>query len=90
MNQAVPIIASDAVGAAAGALVRHERNGLVVPAGDAPALGAAIRRMHDDTALREQLGANARRDVAAFTVEGFAAGFVAALHAASHRRKDYR
>ena len=31
MHQGVPVIATDAVGAAAGGLVRHERNGLVVP-----------------------------------------------------------
>ena len=31
MNQSTPIIASDEVGAVAGGLVRHERNGLVVP-----------------------------------------------------------
>ena len=34
-NQGVPVIATDAVGAVAGGLVRHERTGLVVPAGDA-------------------------------------------------------
>ncbi len=90
MNQAVPIIATDAVGAAAGGLVRHERNGLVVPADDAVALAGAVRRLHDDGALRSTLGANAKRDVQAFTFEGFAAGFEAAIHAASHRRKDYR
>jgi glycosyltransferase involved in cell wall biosynthesis len=90
MNQSAPIIATDAVGAAAGGLVRHERNGLVVPAADPAALGAAIRRLHDDRELCARLGADARRDVAAFTFEGFAAGFEAALRASSHRRKDYR
>ena len=40
MNQATAIIASDAVGAAAGGLVRDGRNGLIVPAGDAGALAA--------------------------------------------------
>ena len=34
-DQGVPVIATDAVGAAAGGLVQHERTGLVVPAGDA-------------------------------------------------------
>ena len=34
-NQGVPVIATDAVGAAAGGLIEHERTGLVVPAGDA-------------------------------------------------------
>ena len=42
-HQGVPVIATDAVGAAAGGLVRHERTGLVVPAGDAAALRAAHR-----------------------------------------------
>ena len=79
MNQSTPVIASDEVGAAAGGLVRHERNGLVVPAGDVPALAGALRRLHDDPALRGELGANARRDVAAYTFEAWAAGFAGAL-----------
>ena len=51
-NQGVPVIATDAVGAVAGGLVRHERTGLVVPAGDVGALAAALRRMHDEPELR--------------------------------------
>ena len=47
-HQGVPVIATDAVGAAAGGLVRHEHTGLIVPAGDARALRAAIHRLHDD------------------------------------------
>ena len=64
MNQHLPVIATDAVGAAAGGLVRHERNGLVVRAGDHDALAAALRTLHDDPELRARLGANAARDVA--------------------------
>ncbi len=79
MNQSTPVIASEEVGAVAGGLVRHERNGLVVAADDAPALAAALRRMHDDRALRAELGANARRDVAAYTFEAWAAGFQSAI-----------
>ena len=79
MNQRVPVIATDAVGAAAGGLVRHERNGLVVPAGDAGALAGALRRLHDDPAERDRLGAAAARDVTAFTYEAWAAGFSGAL-----------
>ena len=62
-DQGVPVIATDAVGAAAGGLVQHERTGLVVPAGDERALAAALRRLHDDPALRARLGANAREAV---------------------------
>ncbi|MEA2150056.1 MAG: hypothetical protein QOD69_1886 [Solirubrobacteraceae bacterium] len=79
MNQSTPVIASDEVGAAAGGLVRHERNGLVVRAGDADALAGALRRLHDDAGLRAQLGANARRDVAPYTFEAWAGGVDAAL-----------
>jgi glycosyltransferase involved in cell wall biosynthesis len=79
MNQHTPIIATDAVGAAAGGLVRHERNGLVVPPGDPGALAAAIRRLHDDRDLRVRLGAAGARDVAAYTYEAWAGGFSAAL-----------
>jgi hypothetical protein len=79
MNQALPIIASDETGAAAGGLVRHERNGLVTPAGDVPALTSALRRLHGDPALRARLGEAGRRDVGAYTHEAYAAGFAEAL-----------
>ncbi len=81
MNQGLPVIASDAVGAAAGGLVEHERTGLVVPAGDAAALAGALRRLHDEPALRERLGATAREAVAAYTGEAWAAGLGRALTA---------
>ena len=85
-NQGVPVIATDAVGAVAGGLVRHERTGLVVPAGDVPALAAALRRMHDEPELRARLGAAAREAVKAYTHEAWAAGVSNALHSvgASH------
>jgi glycosyltransferase involved in cell wall biosynthesis len=83
MNQHLPVIATDAVGAAAGGLVRHERNGLVVRAGDRDALAAALRRLHDDPALRAQLGANAARDVAAYTQAAWADAFAEALRGAT-------
>jgi glycosyltransferase involved in cell wall biosynthesis len=83
MNQRLPIIATDAVGAAAGGLVRHERNGLVVPAGDADALAGALRTVHDDPSLRAELGANGARDVASYTHTAWADGFAAALRSAT-------
>ena len=86
MHRGLPVIATDAVGAAAGGLIRDERNGLVVPAGDPRALAHALRRLHDDAPLRERLGAAAREDVAAYTFDAFAAGFSAALREASAAR----
>ena len=88
MHMNVPVIASDAVGAAAGGLVRHERNGLIVPANDAEALAGALRRMAGDDTLRRTLGTNAGRDVAAFTPEAWAAGMAAAVESAERRRRN--
>jgi|HubBroStandDraft_3_1064219.scaffolds.fasta_scaffold20622_2 glycosyltransferase involved in cell wall biosynthesis len=79
MNRGLPVIASDAVGAAAGGLVRDARNGLVVPAGDAVALAAAMRRLARDPALRARLGAAAREDVSAYSYDAWAEGFSRAL-----------
>jgi glycosyltransferase involved in cell wall biosynthesis len=83
MNQRVPIIATDAVGAAAGGLVRDGRNGLVVPAGDADALAAALRTLHGDRELRSRLGENGARDVAAYTHAAWADAFAQALRGAT-------
>ena len=85
-NQGVPVIASDAVGAAAGGLVRHEETGLVVPAGDPGALADALRRLHDDAPLRRRLGERAREAVKAYTFEAWASGFSRALSAVGTSR----
>jgi glycosyltransferase involved in cell wall biosynthesis len=75
------VIATDAVGAAAGGLVRHERTGLIVPAGDVDALRSAIHRLHDDADLRRTLGENARAAVAEYTYDAWAQGMSRALDA---------
>lgn len=80
MNQHLPIIATDAVGAAAGGLVRHERNGLVVPAGDTMALAGALERLHEDVPLRTTLGAQAARDVSPYTHAAWAEAFASVLN----------
>ena len=79
MNQRAAIIASDAVGAAAGGLVRDGRNGLIVPAGDSAALAAGLSRLATDRELTARLGDAGARDVAAFSYDAWAAGFEAAI-----------
>jgi len=79
MNRGLPVIASDAVGAAAGGLVRDHRNGLVVPAGDAVALAAALRTLASDAPLRARMGAAGRADVDAYSHDSWARGFSEAL-----------
>ena len=81
MSQGRPVIATDAVGAAAGGLVRDGETGLVVAAGDAAALSGAMGRLLGDRELRERLGAAGREEVAAYTYEAAADGFAEALRA---------
>lgn len=87
-DQGVPVIATTAVGAAAGGLVRHEQTGLVVPAGDAGALAGALARVHADPELRARLGAAGRAAVAAgHSHAHWAAGMSRALAAAGAGRR---
>jgi glycosyltransferase involved in cell wall biosynthesis len=79
MNRGLPVIVSDAVGAAAGGLVRDGLNGLVVPGGDSASLAAAIRRLAGDAALRARLGEAGAGDVRAYTHDAWAQGFSEAL-----------
>jgi glycosyltransferase involved in cell wall biosynthesis len=79
MNRQLPVIVSDAVGAAAGGLVRDGRNGLVVPAGNPTALAAAMRRLAGDAQLRARLGAAGASDVLAYNYKAWAEGFSRAL-----------
>jgi glycosyltransferase involved in cell wall biosynthesis len=79
MNRGLAVIASDAVGAAAGGLVRDGENGLVVPAGRAAPLADAIGALAADPQLRERLGVKGREDVRQYTSEAWAGGFSAAL-----------
>jgi glycosyltransferase involved in cell wall biosynthesis len=61
MASGVAIVASRAGQLAS--VLEDERNGLLVPPGDAPAMGAAILRLLKDRPLRTRLGAQARHDV---------------------------
>ncbi len=79
MNRGLPVIASDAVGAAAGELVKDGRNGLVVPAGEPVALAAALRELAGDPALRARMGAVGRADISSYTYDAWACGFSDAL-----------
>lgn len=62
-----PVLATRTGGVAE--VVRHERNGLLVPPGDAGALAAAVRRFFGDAALREALRGAAAASVAEYAPE---------------------
>jgi glycosyltransferase involved in cell wall biosynthesis len=57
------VIASNLPGIAE--VITDGENALLVPPGDAPALAAAIQRLRDDAALRQQLAEAAYREVMA-------------------------
>jgi glycosyltransferase involved in cell wall biosynthesis len=81
MHQGTPVIASDAVGAAAGGLVVDGRTGLVVPAGDADVLAARLSMLAKAPDLRARLGDQAHAKVAGYTPERWAEGMSHALAA---------
>ena len=88
MHQGRPVIATDAVGAVAGGLVRDGETGLVIPAGDPDALASATQHLLSDDALRNRLGEAAKRAVAPYTYDAMAAGFDQALEAAGATRRS--
>lgn len=75
MNQGLPVIATDAVGAAAGGLVQDGVNGFVVPEQDSNALVQALRRILDEPNLRDCLGHNARYIITEWDNERMVLGF---------------
>jgi glycosyltransferase involved in cell wall biosynthesis len=75
----LPVIASDAVGAAPD-LVRHGENGFVYPAGDIDALARALGILLADPNRRRQMGDRSREIVAAFSYEADLRGILEALH----------
>jgi len=78
-NQGVPVIATDAVGAAAGGLVQDGINGFVVPERGSVALAKALRRILDDPDLRERFSQNARQIIATWDNERMVLGFRQAI-----------
>jgi glycosyltransferase involved in cell wall biosynthesis len=78
-HAAVPVIATDAVGAAAGGLVQDGRNGFIVRERDPEGLRAAIQRLVSDPELATRLGDQARSDVERFSHRAMADAFEAAI-----------
>lgn len=61
MAMALPAIASNVGGVPE--IIKHEKNGLLVPAGDVGELMKGILRIADDPSLRVQLGDQAAKDI---------------------------
>jgi glycosyltransferase involved in cell wall biosynthesis len=89
MNQGCPVVATDAVGAAAGGLVHDNINGLVIPERDPGALTAALQRLLDQPDLRGRMSQNSREIVTGWDNEHMVLGFRKALeHVMGNRGTD--
>jgi glycosyltransferase involved in cell wall biosynthesis len=88
MHQGTPVIATTAVGAVAGGLVRDGRTGRVVAPDDAPALAAAIDGLLADSDLAARLGQAGREAAAGYTYAAMVAAFGQALELARRRTGD--
>ena len=90
-NQGVPVVATEAVGAAAGGLVRHGINGYVVPERDTAALAHALARILDDQTLRKTMGDNARSGIVDWNNDRMVLGFRQAIaYVLADRRRPRR
>ena len=85
-NQGVPVIATDAVGAAAGGFVRDGINGFIVPERNSQALAEAIGRFLDVPELRQRMSRNARQAVTEWDNDRMVLGFHQAIEYVTHRR----
>lgn len=78
-NQGIPVVASDAVGAAAGGLIQNGVNGFIVAEQDSEALSESLNRILDDSELCQSLGKNARRIVTEWDYERNVSGYRQAI-----------
>lgn len=78
MNTGLPVIATDAVGAAAGGLVSDSVTGIVVAERAAAALARALSRL-EDASVRRALGAAGRDHVAAWSYDAATDAIVGAV-----------
>jgi glycosyltransferase involved in cell wall biosynthesis len=86
MHVGLPVVATDAVGAAEHGLVENMSTGLVVAERDPTGLAAALSALGEDDVLVSTLGRNARQRVAGYTFAGMADAFEAAVAHAEARR----
>jgi len=86
MNCGIPVVATDAVGAAAGGLVLHDQTGLVVRERDPAELALALDDLIRDESKRRRLGAAASAHVVHWNNHSAADAFESALAAAEQRR----
>lgn len=78
-NQGCPVVATDAVGAAVGGLIKDGENGFVVPERNSKALAKAMEMILLNNTLHEKLSRNAKEEIKLWTYERQAKGFLDAI-----------
>ena len=91
MHRSLPVIATTAVGAVQGELIRDGHTGLVVPP-QSQALAGALTHLAGDRVERHRLGTAAHAAVQALTSGAWADGIVRAVELAErhHRTREHR
>ena len=84
-NQGVPVIATEAVGAAAGGLIIDGVNGFIVPEQDPEAISAKINLTLNNPSLLQNLRINSSESIAAWDNEQMVKGFLQAIDYVSKR-----
>lgn len=87
MNSGLPVIATDAVGAAAGGLVIDQETGRVVPEGDPVGLASAMDELARNETERRRLGAAGARRVLRWNFDAAADAFERSVLAAVDGRR---
>jgi glycosyltransferase involved in cell wall biosynthesis len=87
-NQCVPVIVTDAVGAAAGGMVVNEFNGLIVPEKRPELLAIAISRILNSTSERNRMGMNGKETVIKWSQAHMADGFSEAIQFVDDKNND--
>jgi glycosyltransferase involved in cell wall biosynthesis len=85
-NQGVPVIATDAVGAASGGLLQDGVNGFVVPEKNSSALFEALTRITENTELRCQMSEKARQIISDWDYEHNVVGYCQAVEFVTQSR----
>jgi len=79
MNQGCPVVATDAVGAAAGGMVKDEVNGYVVPEKNSKSLYVALHNILSDDELRKRMSVRSKETIEHWTYEQTLEGFDRAI-----------
>ncbi len=85
----VPVVSTDCR-SGPGEIITHERDGLLVPVGDAAAMAGAFKTLLDDPGLRERIGRAAQKRASEFAVENLLPQYEELLERAAGRLRYQR